>query len=163
MQKKKKKKKKTTQSRLAMVYRDDAEGHWASRCLRRENTSHLQATNVNRFESHTQHLGRKWSPQARSVRVQSLTLSTLSCQGITKTTMQSGSAASHQKKICEAPNGPEQSAFEPTTTRFKISGLQPRLFRNRRIYAKQNHVGDRHGVLHSRSGKEGLVRFNKLE
>ena len=39
-----------------LVYRDDVEGDWASRCRRSENTSHGQAKNFNRFESHTQHL-----------------------------------------------------------------------------------------------------------
>ena len=39
-----------------LVYRDDAEGDWASRCRRDENTSRRQAINFNRFESHTQHL-----------------------------------------------------------------------------------------------------------
>ena len=55
--------------------------------------------NFNRFESHTQHLSNEDesgpAPPARSVRVQSLTLS---CQGIIKTTTQSGSAASQKKK-----------------------------------------------------------------
>ena len=34
------------------------------------------------------------------------------------------------------------------------------------MHAKRNqlnHVGDRHGVLDSQSGKGGLVRLNKLE
>ena len=43
-----------TRSRL--VYCDDAEGDWASRCRRSENTSRRLAKNFNRFESHTQHL-----------------------------------------------------------------------------------------------------------
>ena len=66
----------------------------------------------------------------------------------------------------EAKKGTEQSAFETATTRSKVSGLPPRLSRNRRMHAKTirlNHVGDRHGVLDSRSEKGGLVLWTKLE
>ena len=58
-----------------------------------------------------------------------LTLLTLSCQGITETTMRSGSAASKKKKkeTGEAPRGPEQSTFKPTTICTKVSRLPPRL------------------------------------
>ena len=48
--------------------------------------------------------GRNWSPQARSVRVQSLTLLTLSCQGITETTTRSLSP-SKKKEEGEATKG----------------------------------------------------------
>ena len=43
-------------TRSCLVYRDDAEGDWASRCRRSENTSRGQAKNFNCFESHAQHL-----------------------------------------------------------------------------------------------------------
>ena len=90
-------KKRATRNRL--VYRDDAEGDWASRCRHRENTSRRQAKKLQPLRKpHSASVwwGRKWSPPARSVRVQSLTLS---CQRIIKTTTQSGSAASHKKKV----------------------------------------------------------------
>ena len=67
------------------------------------------------------------------------------------------------KKKSEAKKGREQSAFEPTTTRSKVSGLPPRLSRNRRMHAKKirlNHVGDRHGVLDSRSEKRRSGAFD---
>ena len=43
-------------TRGRLVYHDDAEDDWTSRCRRRENMSRRQAKNFNRFESHTQHL-----------------------------------------------------------------------------------------------------------
>ena len=48
-----------------------------------------------------------------------------------------------KKKKSGATKGSEQSAFEPTTSRSKVSGLPPRLSRNRQIDAKKpwNHIG----------------------
>ena len=66
-------------------------------------------------------------------------------------------------KKSEAKKGTEQSAFEPATTHSKVSGLSPRLSRNRRMHAKKirlNHVGDRHGVLDSRSEKRRSGAFD---
>ena len=90
------KKKRATRNRL--VYRDNAEGDWASICRTGRIRAADRPKNFNRFESHTQHLSNEDESgrlQPRSVRVQLLTLS---CQGIIKTTTQSGSAASQKKK-----------------------------------------------------------------
>ena len=74
-------------------------GDWASRCRRSENrsTSRGQAKNF-RICLMTTKVVSSTKPLARSVKVQSLTLLTLSCQGITKTTTRSGSAVSPKKK-----------------------------------------------------------------
>ena len=62
-------------------------------------------------------------------------------------------------KKSEAKKGTEQSAFEPTTTRSKVKGQPPRLLGidecMRKKQLRLNHVGDRHGVLDSRSGNSG--------
>ena len=68
-----------------------------------------------------------------------------------------------KKKWSIFKKGTEQSAFEPTTTRSKFSGLPPRPSGNRRMHAKKlglNHVSDRHGVLESRSGKGVFCAFD---
>ena len=44
------------------------------------------------------------------------------------------------KKKSEAKKGTEQSAFEPATTRSKVSGLPPRLSRNWRMHVKETSI-----------------------
>ena len=76
---------------------------------------------------------------------------------------QNDNALPLHKKKSEAKKGTEQSAFEPTATRSKVSGLPPRLSGNRRMHAKKlglNHVSDRNGVLESRSGKGVFCAFD---
>ena len=115
---------------------------------------------------HCGEVDRSTKAQARSVKVQSLTLL---CQGINKTTTRSGSAVSpkKKKKKFKATKGPAQSAFEPTT--IGHPGLQsqrsipPRLYRNRRLRGEKNpwNHGHRQGVLDSRSGKSVWCAFDK--
>ena len=42
-------------------------------------------------------------------------------------------------RVSEGKKGTEQGAFEPTTTRSKVSGLPPRLSRNRLLGAVNKH------------------------
>ena len=104
--------------------------------------------------------------QARSVKVQSLTLLTLSCQGITKTTTRSGSAVSpkkkKKKKKLKATKGPAQSAFEPTTIRGSKVNRPGYIGIDDWVVEKNpwNH-GHRQGVLDSRSGKSVWCAFDK--
>ena len=144
-------------------------GDWASRCRRSENrsTSRGQAKNF-RICLMTTKVVSSTKPLARSVKVQSLTLLTLSCQGITKTTTRSGSAVSpkkKKKKKLEATKGPTQSAFEPTTIRgSKVSRLyRPGYIGIDDCVVKKNpwNHGHRHGVLDSRSGKSVWCAFDK--
>ena len=78
--------------------------------------------------------------------------------------MRHSSAVSQQK--IEATKSPEQSALEPTTIRSKICALSTSAIStstNARGKNPSKHVGDRHGVLDSQSGKDGAVRLNTLQ
>ena len=80
-------------------------------------------------------------------------------------TTQSGSAASQKKKKSEATKGRcrvhfNRRPFAPSQ-RSTTSAISEST--NARGKNPFYHVGDRHGVLDSRSGKEGVVRLNKLE
>ena len=121
--------------------------------------------NFNRFESHTQHL-------ICLMRTKVVASSPICKSSVVHLIMSRDHQNDNAVWLCrftkksEAKIGTEQSAFEPTTTRSKVSGLPPRLSRNRRMHAKKirlNHVGDRHGVLDSRSEKGGLVLLTKLD
>ena len=57
----------------------------------------------------------------------------------------------------------EQCTVELTTTRSKICGLSTSaIFESTKARGKNrsNHVGDRHGVDGSQSGKEGVARIH---
>ena len=107
-------KKRATRNRL--VYRDDAEGDWASRCRHRE-TQIDRPKNFNRFKSRTQHL----SNEDESGRLQPdlYEFSRWPChvKGSSKR-QRSLALPLHKKKKSEAKKVMEQSAFEPASCRF---------------------------------------------
>ena len=131
------KKKRVTRNRL--VYRDDAEGDWASRCRHRENTSRRNAKKTSTASKATLSIC--------LMRTKVVASSTICKSSVVDLVM----SRDHQndnavwlcrlhKKKSEAKKGTEQSAFEPTTTRSKVSGLPPRLSRNRRMHAKKTSI-----------------------
>ena len=117
---------------------------WASRCRRSENrsTSRGQAKNF-RICLMTTKVVSSTKPQARSVKVQSLTLLTLSCQGITKTTTRSGSAVSPKKKKKVESNkrsGAERIWTDDHPGLQSQPSIPPRLYRNRRLRGEKKSM-----------------------
>ena len=138
---------------------------WASRCRRSENrsTSRGQAKNF-RICLMTTKVVSSTKPQARSVKVHSLTLLTLSCHKGSPKRQRGLALPCHQrkKKKLKATKGPAQSAFEPTTIRgSKVS--RPGYIGIDDCVVKKNpwNHGHRQGVLDSRSGKSVWCAFDK--